>query len=474
MKTECNSREIQFQALGLRKVVADFGGGQVSSDGGALLLGEINRATGIIESFAKCFTDHRDEERIEHSVLHLIGQRVFALALGYEDLNDHDKLRQDPLLAALVRKLDPVGADRRCERDKGNPLAGKSTLNRLELTPQDATAKSRYQKIVYDAGAIDRFFVDAFLNAHASPPKEIVLDPDATDDPLHGTQEGRFFNGYYGHYCYLPLYIFCGDFPLCARLRPSNIDPSKGALEELQRIVPQIRERWPEVRIIVRGDSGFCREELMAWCEKEENKVDYVFGLARNSRLVKEIEPMMKEAREEYERSKAPARRFKEFQYQTLTSWSRARRVVGKAEFLEKGANPRFIVTSLSEERWKARELYEKFYCARGEMENRIKEQQLDLFADRASARTMRANQLRLWMSTAAYLLLNELRRLGLKGTEMARAQAGTIRSRLLKIGAQIKVTVRRVWVRLSSAYPLEELFEQIVTNIRREYPMRT
>jgi len=291
---------------------------------------------------------------------------------------------------------------------------------------------------------------------------------------LHGTQEGRFFNGYYGHYCYLPLYIFCGDFPLCARLRPSNIDPSKGALEELQRIVPQIRERWPEVRIIVRGDSGFCREELMAWCEKEENKVDYVFGLARNSRLVKEIEPMMKEAREEYERSKAPARRFKEFQYQTLTSWSRARRVVGKAEFLEKGANPRFIVTSLSEERWKARELYEKFYCARGEMENRIKEQQLDLFADRASARTMRANQLRLWMSTAAYLLLNELRRLGLKGTEMARAQAGTIRSRLLKIGAQIKVTVRRVWVRLSSAYPLEELFEQIVTNIRREYPMRT
>ena len=474
MKAECTTKTIRFQALGTREVVADFGGGPVSSDAGALLLGEVNRATGIIEAFAGCFTDHRDAERLEHTVMHLIGQRVYALALGYEDLNDHEKLRRDPLLAALVGKLDPTGGDRRCERDKANPLAGKSTLNRLELTPENATARSRYQKIVYDAGKIDRFFMDVFLNSHASPPEEIVLDPDATDDPLHGAQEGRFFNGYYGCYCYLPLYIFCGDFPLCARLRPSNIDPARGALEELRRIVRQIRERWPKVRIIVRGDSGFCREELMAWCEKEENKVDYVLGLAKNKRLAREIEPLLKEAQEEHAQSKAAARRFKEFQYQTLDSWSQARRVVGKAEWLEKGANPRFIVSSLSSEQWEARELYEKFYCARGEMENRIKEQQLDRFADRTSTRTMRANQLRLWLSTAAYALMNELRRVGLKGTEMARAQMGTIRTRLLKIGAQIRISVRRVWVRLSSAYPLAELFERIVENIRTEYPMRT
>jgi hypothetical protein len=474
MKTECTSRTIQFQALGSREVVADFGGGQVSSDAGALLLGEVNRASGIIESFAACFTDHRKADRIEHGVGQLIGQRVYALALGYEDLNDHEKLRQDPLLAALAGKIDPTGGDRRRPRDKGNPLAGKSTLNRLELTPEDATAQSRYQKIVYDGGKIDRFFMDLFLNAHERPPEEIVLDPDATDDPLHGEQEGRFFNGYYGHYCYLPLYIFSGDFLLCARLRPSNIDPSKGALEELQRIVGQIRQRWPKVRIIIRGDSGFCREELMAWCEKEENKVDYVLGLARNKRLVEEIAPLMKEAQEEHAQSKAAARRFKEFQYQTRKSWSRARRVIGKAEWLEKGANPRFIVTSLCEERWQARELYEKFYCARGEMENRIKEQQLDMFADRTSTGTMRANQLRLWLSSVAYVLVNELRRVGLKGTEMARAQVGTIRTKLLKIGAQIKVSVRRVWARLSSAYPLAELFEKIVNNIRAEYPMKT
>ena len=472
MKTECNSGAIEFQALGKREVVADFEGGTITSDGGMLLLAEVERGRGIIRGFSKCFKDHRDPERIEHSVEALMAQRIYALAQGYEDVNDHETLRRDPLLALAAGKADPTGQDRGRARDKGCPLAGKSALNRLELTPADATASSRYQKIVCDGEAVDLFFVELFLSAHAAPPEEITIDVDATEDILHGMQEGRFFHGYYGTYCYLPLYIFCGDFMLCARLRPSNIDASAGTADELKRIVARIRQSWPETRITIRGDSGFAREEIMAWCESE--KVQYVLGLAQNKRLNREIAPLLAEAKEEHGRTGQAARRFKDFNYRTLKkTWSRERRVVAKAEHLEKGANPRFIVTSVPSGETAGRELYEKVYCARGEMENRIKEQQLDMFADRTSCATMRANQLRLYQASVAYALVSELRRLGLKGTEMERAQSGTIRLKLLKIGAQIRVSVRRVWLRLSSACPYQALVRTVVENIRKIYPLR-
>ena len=472
MSTECKFRQLELQGLGRREVVADFTAGHITSDAGALLLREFDRASGLLDRLAACFTDHRDPERIEHSVRELLAQRIFALALGYEDLNDHDGLRRDPLLATIAGKLDPSGAGRLRARDQGAALAGKSTLNRLELTPADAGPASRYQKIVYDGAAIDRLFVDLFLDAHAAPPGRIILDLDATDDPLHGNQEGRFFHGYYGGYCYLPLYIFCGDFLLCARQRTSNIDAAFGTVDELKRLVPQIRERWPEVKILVRADSGFAREEIMAWCEGEG--VDYVLGLGRNSRLEALLAPTLAGAREDFAAGGGkPARRFAEFIYQTRKSWSRSRRVVGKAEWLEKGGNPRFIVTSLAEAEAEGRELYEKTYCARGEMENRIKEQQLDLFADRTSTATLRANQLRLWLSGLAYVLLNELRRVGLAGTELAQATAGTIRLKLLKVGALVRVSVRRVWVSLSRAYPYRALYETILHNLRAALPLR-
>ena len=361
----------------------------------------------------------------------------------------HEELRKDPLLAVLVEKSDPVG----------EVLAGKSTLNRLELTPATASAKARYKKIVADHAAVDRLFVEVFLAAHPQAPPQIILDLDATDDPLHGNQEGRFFHGYYGHYCYLPLYIFCGEFLLGARLRPSNIDASAGSLEELQRIVKQIRAVWPEVRILVRGDSGFCREELMAWCAAES--VDYVLGLAKNERLKAEIKKELRKAKRQYHETGRAARIFREFYYQTRKSWSRRRRVVAKAEHLEKGENPRFVVTSLSAEEWPAPELYEGLYCARGEMENRIKEQ-LMLFADRTSTAYLRSNQLRLYFSSVAYVLLQMLRRLGLAGTELAKAQCATIRLKLLKIGALMRISVLRVWVSLAGGYPYVELFRQV------------
>ena len=310
-----------------------------------------------------------------------------------------------------------------------------------------------------DHEAVDRLLVDVFLRAHGEAPEQIILDLDATDDPLYGKQEGRFFHGYYGHYCYLPLYIFCGEFLLCARLRSSNIDGAAGSVEELQRIVKQIRSAWSQVRIIVRGDSGFCREELMAWCEAED--VDYLLGLAKNERLKAEIQDPMAEAEARYRHSGQAARVFHEFFYQTRESWSRARRVVAKAEYLEKGENPRFIVTSLPQQSWPAQPLYEQHYCARGDMENRIKEQ-LMLFADRTSTAYLRSNQLRLYFSSVAYVLLQMLRRLGLQGTELAHAQCATIRLKLLKIGALIRITVRKVWVSLAGGYPYAELFWQI------------
>jgi hypothetical protein len=471
VRTDCSPRQLQFQGLGGRQVVAAFNGGRQTSDAGVLLLREIAEGTGLIRRFASCFADHRRADRIEHTVEELLGQRVLGQVLGYEDLNDHDTLRDDPLLALAAGKCDLTGERRARERDRGHALAGRATLNRLERAPADATAASRYHKIVYDGEAIEELFVSHFLDAHERPPSRIVLDLDATDDALHGEQEGRFFHGYYRHYCYLPLYIFCGSFLLCAKLRPSDIDGSAGAVEELERIIGQIRARWPEVEIWIRADSGFARNEIMTWCEG--NGVEYVLGLARNPRLAAEIAQELEQAREQADRTERSARRFKDFRYQTLKSWNRERRVVGKAEQLYGKANPRFVVTSLSSEQIRASVLYEKIYCARGDMENRIKEQQLGMFADRTSTATMRANQLRLWIASLAYTLVHELRRVGLQGCSLEKAQVGTIRTRLLKVSGLVKLSVRRVRIALASAFPRQEVFAQALFNLQRTYPLR-
>jgi hypothetical protein len=467
MPTECNPGQLEFHALGRREVVGCFDGGRITSDGGGVLLREVDARLGLMPRLATCFVDYRNPESIEHPVQGLVAQRVYALALGYEDLNDHDVLRADSVLALLVGKSDVTGEGRVRDRDKGCPLAGSSTLNRLELSDPASAAGSRYKKIAADAQALDRLLVDLFLESYPKRPREIWLDLDATDDPLHGHQEGRFFHGYYGCYCYLPLYIFCGEHLLCARLRSANRDAAEGSVQELQRIVGQIRARWPKTRIIIRGDSGFCREAIMHWCE--ENRVDYLLGLARNERLVRAIGGQLHEAYEEHHRSGRPARRFRDFCYRTRKSWSRSRRVVGKAEYLAKGGNPRFVVTSLAPARAGAKRLYETLYCARGDMENRIKEQQLGLFADRTSAATLRANQLRLYFASFAYVLLHALRRLGLKGSVLARAQCTTIRLKLLKIGARLKITARKVWLSFSESYPYAKDFAQILAQLRRQ-----
>ncbi len=448
---------------------AAFDAGRVTSDGGLALLRELTIRSGVIRQFAACFTDHRDPDRIEHTVEELLAQRVLGIICGYEDLNDHERLRDDALLALAVGKTDVTGEDRKRERDRGHALAGKSTLNRLELAAPIVDGAERYKKISYDDHAIERLFVTHFLGAHDEPPKEIILDLDATDDEVHGEQEGRHFNGFYGHYCYLPLYVFCGEFLLGATLNTADVAPGKQAVEELERIVAQILARWPDVRIIVRGDSGFCNDEIMAWCERDG--IDYILGLAKNSRLSAEIADEMAAAKAEHERTGEKARVFKDFRYKTRDSWTRERRVVGKAEYITDKENPRFVVTTLSSEEWPAQALYEDLYCARGEMENRIKEQQLGLFADRTSTRTLRGNQLRLWFSSIAYLILHDLRRLALRGTALGRAQVSTIRCRLLKIGAVVKISVRRVYVSLSSVCPLQELFARILANIREHLP---
>jgi hypothetical protein len=447
--TECNQDSFAFAPAFRREVVARFDAGPVSSDGGALLLREVARKIDLLPRLAACFTDGRDPGRIEHTVEQLLSQRLYALALGYEDLNDHDTLRFDPLLALLTGKQEP-------EKES---LASKSTLNRLELTPPLAEAQAqRYQRIRFDPPAADQLLLQLFIEAHRSPPEEIILDLDATDDPLHGKQEGRFFHGYYGHYCYWPLYIFCGDHLLCARLRTAEGDASAGALGEVQRIVSHLRQHWPAVRITLRADSGFCREEMMRWCE--DHQVDYVFGLARNRRLEALLADALAEARQQQESTGQPVRLFRELRYQTRESWSQERRVVGKAEYLDKGANPRFVVTSLSAEQWAAQALYEQLYCARGEMENRIKEQ-FQLFADRLSTHWLWSNQLRLYLSAFAYVLVDSLRRLALPGTALAQAEVNTIRLRLLKIGTLVRVSVRRVWVSLASAHPAARVFAQ-------------
>jgi hypothetical protein len=447
--TECIQETFAFTAHFSRRVEAEFTAGQVSSDGGALLLREVDRRIDLVKRLAGCFLDGRSPLLVKHQVSEMLAQRIYGLALGYEDLNDHDELRRDPLLGLLSGK-----------RQLEEELAGKSTLNRLEL----AGRTTRYHKISYSAEAMDRLLVDLYLESHNSPPEQIVLDLDATDIPLYGHQPERFFHGYYDSYCYLPLYLFAGDQVLCARLRPANQDAAAGAVQEVSRIVEQIRQRWAEVKIVLRADSGFCREELMAWCESHH--VDYVFGLARNQRLGKIIGAQMHQARMLHHSTGQAARVFTEFSYQTRKSWSRSRRVVAKAEYLDKGENPRFIVTSMTAEQWAAQELYEDAYCARGEMENRIKEQ-MCLFADRLSTDQMQANQLRLYFSAMAYTLMEALRRLGLKGTEWAQAQVDTIRRKLLKIGAIVRLSVRRVRLQLSSAYPWKDIFARAFHALR-------
>jgi hypothetical protein len=518
--TQCTNPTLPGQPLGARDVLACFDGGHITSDAGGLLLRELEAKFCFIEQFARCFSDYRDPKLIEHTVPELLKQRIFGLCLGYEDLLDHDQLRHDPLLAVLAGKTDPLGNHRRRRRDQGTALAGKSTLNRLELTPVRATAQSRYKKIVGHLDAMQRFFVEAFTQQYLVPPTRLVLDLDSTDFPLHGHQLGRFFHGYYDCYCYLPLYIFCGDHPLLALLRPSNIDNTTGLLKHLARIVGRLREVWPGVVIVVRADSGFCRDHVMTWCEA--NGVDYLLGLAKNSRLQAALAAELQQAQQQFALTQQPARVFKDFRYRTLDSWSRERRVVGKAEHLAGGPNPRFVVTSLSAAAFAAGPLYEQEYCGRGDMENRIKEQQLMLFANRVSCQTMRANQVRLCLATVAYLVLRALRQFGLGGgdtavaaaavaaapaaapgageaapvaavagpatvlvleaapasaepagaaatqrvaaaaAEAARAQCDTIRLKLLKIGAVVRVSVRRVWVSLSEGYPWRAWFVQV------------
>jgi DDE family transposase len=457
--TECTQSTFAFAPHFSRQVVAGFDGGTITTDAGGLLLRETDRRLNLLPRLAKCFVDVRSPILVEHSVEQLVAQRVYGLAFGYEDLNDHEQLRQDPLLRVLAGKPDV----------EDSPLAGKSTLNRVELSDGKP---SRYKKVSFVKEAIDELLVQVFVESYGTAPKAITLDVDATDFPLHGKQEGRFFHGYYDSYCYLPLYIFCGDQILCARLRQSNSDAAAGALAEVQRIVLQIRAAWPEVKITLRGDSGFCRNELMSWCEA--NGVEYVFGLARNQRLRRIIGPQMWEATQQWNQTSKPARVFAEFPYKTRKrktkkqkpgGWDRERRVVAKAEHIDGKENPRFIVTSLSAEQWAARALYEDFYCERGEMENRIKEQ-FSLFADRVSSETMQANQLRLYFSAMAYVLMCGLRRLGLKGTEMETAQAGTIRTRLLKIGAQVHISVRRVYLAMAASYPWRAVFAQVYANL--------
>jgi hypothetical protein len=452
--TECNQSSFGFEASGKREVVARFDGGTISSDGGAFLLRKTDQRLNLLPRLAECFLDGRNQSMVEHSILEMLSQRVYGLALGYEDINDHEYLRNDPVFAILAGRAELE-----------EPLAGKSTLNRMEL---GTGSKDRYKKITFWKDGVDELMVKAFLESHETVPSEIILDVDTTDLPLHGKQEGRFFHGYYDNYCYLPLYVFCGEHILCARLREANRDTSAGCLREIQRIVAQIRSAWPEVKIILRGDSGFCRNELMNWCEG--NGVKYIFGLARNQRLRKIIGQQMREATEQWNQTGKPARVFTEFEYGAKKTkkggWDRKRRVVAKAEHIDGKENPRFVVTSLTDEEWKARELYEDLYCERGDMENRIKEQ-FSLFADRVSTETMRANQMRLYLSSIAYILVSGLRRLGLKGTELAQAQVSTIRTKVLKIGAQIRVTVRKVWVSMASSYPWQNLYQQVYANLR-------
>jgi hypothetical protein len=456
--TDCTSEPLLFPELSTKTVTVSFEGGLVSSDGGGVLLARLDRSYGYLQRLATCFQDYRDPELIEHALLPVLRQRVYGLALGYEDLNDHDRLRADPLLASLCGKADPLGQDRTRAQDRGKALAGKSTLNRLELTPADASAAARYKKIVADPQAVEDYFIAEWVRSLAADTREVILDLDRTNDPLYGTQEGRFFHGYYDEYCYTPLYIFAGDWPVAAALHTADSEHLAEVLRLVARIVERVRQRLPQVRLVLRGDSGFCRDELLTW--GEQNGVKYVFGLARNAVLERLLRGSLRTAKSLQVFNDSDRERvFKDLRYRAKSWGRRKRRVVGKAEWTRQGANPRYVITNLAAEEHAAQALYETVYCGRGHMENRIKEQKLDLFAGRTSTESLRANQLRLWFSLLAYLLVNQLRRVGLAGTHLAQATCGTLRTRLLKIGAQVQVTARRVWVCLSRAFPLQELF---------------
>lgn len=452
--TESTQSSFGFEGVGRREIVARFNGGTISSDGGAFLLRQVDKRLNLLPRFAKCFLDGRNQSLVEHAISEMVAQRVYGLALGYEDLNDHEQLRTDPVFGLLAGKENLT-----------EPLAGKSTLNRMEL---GTGINNRYKKITFWKEAVDELLVNAFVESHEKAPAEIVLDMDTTDVTLHGRQEGRFFHGYYDSYCYLPFYVFCGDHILCARMREANHDAAFGSRQEMERIVRQIRTVWPDVKIVLRGDSGFCRNDLMSWCES--NSADYVFGLPRNKRLRRIIGLQMHEATTQWKQTGKSARVFTDFLHSTKKTktggWDRERRVAAKAEHIDGKENPRFVVTSLSREKWAAQALYEELYCERGNMENRIKEQ-FSLFADRVSAETIRANQLRLYLSAVAYVLVSGLRRVGLKGTDLAQAQVCTIRTKLLKIGAQIRISVRKVWVSMASSYPGQGLYRQVWLNLR-------
>lgn len=440
MNTDCKPKQLELQGLGKRKIVITNDADVSTSDGGLILLQQMENKYQIIQKLSTCFEDRRNPNKIDHSLSQLLTQRIFGLCMGYEDLNDHDQWRQDPLLSLV------------CAKDNSEPLSGKSTLNRLELGKETEGYGDRYSRIKWDNKKIEMTLVDIFLDSFTAPPTQIILDFDATDDPLYGHQEGRFFHGYYDSYCYLPLYVFSGSFPLAARLRPSNIDASLGTTDLLEMMVPRIKDRFPETAIILRADSGFCREPIMKLCE--DLQIHYVIGLPKNSRLKKAIGKQMHYAKMEHERTGEPKRRFTDLTYQTRKSWSKSRRVVGKAEYLAKGPNPRFVVTNFRALQLPAKILYENLYCGRGDMENRIKEQQLYLFADRTSTGWMSSNQLRLWFSTFAYIFFVLLRENYLKDTEWEKSQASTLRLKIFKVAAAVKISTRRVCIKLPFAYP--------------------
>ena len=451
-ETDCSERPLLFQDLGSRQVAADFSGGTLSSDGGVLLLRQVDANLGLTQNLAQCFSDARQQVYVDHSVQQLLAQRLYGLALGYEDLNDHQRLRLDPLLATAGDKRDPLGADRFNPAHRGVALAGMSTLNRLELSNNKST---RGHKLRHDAARMEACLLQMGVRCLPKQAQEIVVDLDAMGHLVHGTQAGRHFRAYYDEYCYLPLYVFVGDIPLWAQLRTSDKDGADGVVAALEKIVAAIRKRCRRARIIVRGDSGFCREEILAWCERQAPVVYYCLGLAKNSVLVERLGPALASAQMRWCLSGAAnVREFTEFEYRTVRSWSRSRRVIGKAEVTAQGQNPRFLVTNLpakgfkgdpDKTRFTPARLYEELYCARGEMENVLKQQVLDLRADRMSTHYLASNQLRLWLATFAYLLLERMRTLGLAGTELARATVGNVRLKLLKVAAQVRVSVRRV-----------------------------
>lgn len=474
--TDCTEQPLLFQDLGRRKVVADFSGGSVSSDGGVLLLRQVDQLLGVSQGLAQCFRDRRDARWVEHALDELLRQRLFGEALGYEDLNDHTGLRRDPLLAVACEKRDPLGQDRERPGATGVVLAGAATLNRLELSNNK---QSRYHKLEHDPARVEALVLKLGVRCVPKAAEEIVLDLDAMGHVLYGQQEGAHFNRYYDEYCYLPLYIFVGEVPLWAQLRTSDQDPIAGVVPALAKVVRALRQHCPRARLLVRGDANFCREEVMSWCE--DQGVYYVFGFARNSALIERLGPALAEAWAAHCLcGGATVRRFAEFSYQTHHSWSRARRVIGKAEVNAQGQDVRFGVTNLPVEgfaqeadrtRFTPQRLYEECYCARGEMENVLKQQVLDLKADRLSTHYLASNQLRLWLATLAYLLLDRVRTIGCRGTELARATAGSIRLKLLKVGAVVRVSVRRIYIQLSSAYAFQDLFRICQSRLSQARP---